>query len=247
RREIEQGMQAEALNTLANLKIDETNIPYAICLFDESWHQGVIGLVASRIKESYYRPTFIFAKGNDGEIKASARSIPGVHIRDMLDLVDKKIPGVIIKFGGHAMAAGLSIKEADFKQFKETLNELLEEQIDEAILTNILLSDGQLTAQQFTLELAQELREAGPWGQAFPAPLFDGEFCILQQRLVGDKHLKMVLEVEGKAVDAIAFNIDLKVWPNPMVKKVFCAYRLDINEFRGDRTVQLLVELLQPQ
>ena len=245
RREIEQGMQQEALTTLANLEIDESNIPHAICLFDPQWHQGVIGLVASRIKERYYRPTFVFAKGAEGEIKASARSIPGVHIRDMLDLVDKKIPGVIIKFGGHAMAAGLSIKEGDFALFRDTLNELLNEQVDEAILTNVLLSDGQLSAQQISIEQAQELREAGPWGQGFPAPLFDGEFRILQQRLVGEKHLKMVLESEGKSVDAIAFNVDLKTWPNPMVKKVFCAYRLDVNEFRGNTTVQLLVELLR--
>ena len=245
RREIEQGMQEEALTTLASLSLDETNIPHAICLFDADWHQGVIGLVASRIKESYYRPTFVFAKGNEGEIKASARSIPGIHIRDILDLVDKKIPNVILKFGGHAMAAGLSIKEVDFPLFKKTLNDVLQDQVDEATLTNIMLSDGQLTAQHFNLEQAQELREAGPWGQAFPAPLFDGEFRILQQRLVGEKHLKMVLEIEGKAIDAIAFNIDIKVWPNPMIKSVYCAYRLDVNEFRGNRTVQLLVELLQ--
>jgi len=245
RREIEQGMQEEALTTLASLNLDETNIPHAICLFDADWHQGVIGLVASRIKESYYRPTFVFAKGNEGEIKASARSIPGIHIRDILDLVDKKIPNVILKFGGHAMAAGLSIKEVDFPLFKKTLNDVLQDQVDEATLTNIMLSDGQLTAQHFNLEQAQELREAGPWGQAFPAPLFDGEFRILQQRLVGEKHLKMVLEIEGKAIDAIAFNIDIKVWPNPMIKSVYCAYRLDVNEFRGNRTVQLLVELLQ--
>jgi len=247
RREIEQGMQQEALATLSSLALDETNIPHAICLFDPQWHQGVIGLVASRIKERYYRPTFVFAKGDEGEIKASARSIPGIHIRDILDLVDKKIPGVILKFGGHAMAAGLSIKEIDFKRFKDTLNEILGEQVDEATLTNVLLSDGQLTANQINIEQAQELREAGPWGQGFPAPLFDGEFKILQQRLVGEKHLKMVLESEGKSVDAIAFNVDLKVWPNPMVKKVFCAYRLDVNEFRGKRTVQLLVELLRVQ
>jgi single-stranded-DNA-specific exonuclease len=245
RREIEQGMQAEALKTLDSLKFDKDNIPHGICLFDAQWHQGVIGLVASRIKEAYYRPTFVFAQGNEGEVKASARSIPGIHIRDILDLVDKKIPGVILKFGGHAMAAGLSIKETDFKLFRDTLNIVLEEQVDESILTNVLLSDGQLSAEQFTLEQAQELREAGPWGQAFPAPLFDGEFKILQQRLVGDKHLKMVLEVEGKSIDAIAFNVDLKIWPNPMIKKVLCAYRLDVNEFRGNRTVQLLVELLQ--
>ena len=245
RREIEQGMQQEALTTLASLEFDESNIPHAICLFDPQWHQGVIGLVASRIKERYYRPTFVFAKGSEGEIKASARSIPGIHIRDMLDLVDKQIPGVIIKFGGHAMAAGLSINEGDFSLFRDTLNELLNEQVDETILTNILLSDGQLTAQQISIEQAQELRTAGPWGQGFPAPMFDGEFKILQQRLVGEKHLKMVLESDGKSVDAIAFNVDLKTWPNPMVKKVFCAYRLDVNEFRGNTTVQLLVELLR--
>ena len=245
RREIEQGMQEEALKTLDTLKFDEQNMPHAICLFDAQWHQGVIGLVASRIKEAYYRPTFVFAKGNEGEIKASARSIPGIHIRDMLDLVDKKIPGVILKFGGHAMAAGLSIKETDFDLFRNTLNTLLAEQVDETILTNVLLSDGQLGAAEICLEQAHELREAGPWGQAFPAPLFDGEFTILQQRLVGEKHLKMTLELEGKAVDAIAFNVDIKTWPNPMVKKVFCAYRLDVNEFRGNRTVQLLVELLE--
>ena len=247
RREIEQGMQEEALKTLATLKLDENNMPNAICLFDPEWHQGVIGLGASRIKERYYRPTFVFAKGNVGEIKASARSIPGVHIRDILDLVDKKIPGMILKFGGHAMAAGLSLKETDFDKFNESLNAILAEQIDEAILTNVLLSDGQLTGQQISLEQAHELREAGPWGQAFPAPLFDGEFTILQQRLVGEKHLKMVLEFEGKSVDAIAFNVDLKTWPNPMIKKVYCAYRLDVNEFRGNRTVQLLVELLEVQ
>jgi len=247
RREIEQGMQQEALKALSGLELDESNIPHAICLFDAQWHQGVIGLVASRIKERYYRPTFVFAKGDEGEIKASARSIPGIHIRDMLDLVDKKLPGVILKFGGHAMAAGLSIKEVDFNRFRDTLNETLDEQVDEAILTNVMLSDGQLSANQINIEQAQELREAGPWGQGFPAPLFDGEFKVLQQRLVGEKHLKMVLESEGKSVDAIAFNVDLKVWPNPMVKKVFCAYRLDVNEFRGKRTVQLLVELLRVQ
>jgi single-stranded-DNA-specific exonuclease len=247
RREIEQGMQEEALKTLATLKIDESNMPHAICLFDPQWHQGVIGLVASRIKERYYRPTFVFAKGAAGEIKASARSIAGIHIRDILDLVDKKIPGIILKFGGHAMAAGLSIKESDFKYFTATLNQILAEQVDEAILTNVLLSDGQLTGQQINIEQAQELREAGPWGQAFPAPVFDGTFKILQQRLVGEKHLKMILEADGKAVDAIAFNVDLKIWPNPMIKEVFCAYRLDVNEFRGNRTVQLLVELLQVQ
>lgn len=247
RRSIEQGMQQEALKTLESLKLDENSIPHAICLFDPSWHQGVIGLVASRIKESYYRPTFVFAKASDGEIKASARSIPGVHIRDMLDLVDKKIPSVILKFGGHAMAAGLSIKESDFKLFAETLNEILVEQVESSLLSNTLLSDGQLTEPQFSLEQAQELRDAGPWGQGFPAPLFDGCFKLLQQRLVGEKHLKMTLQIDNRIIDAIAFNVDTQFWPNAMVKKVYCAYRLEINEFRGNRSVQMLVELLKAE
>ncbi|MFT6926937.1 MAG: single-stranded-DNA-specific exonuclease [Psychromonas sp.] len=245
RREIEQSMQDEALKTLASLSLDENNIPHAICLFEKEWHQGVIGLVASRIKEKYYRPTFAFAKANNGEIKASARSIPGVHIRDMLDLVDKQIPGVILKFGGHAMAAGLSLREADFELFSQTINRVLEEQVDNDLLNNIILCDGQLNSQQFSLEQAQELRDAGPWGQGFPPPLFDGEFKLLQQRLVGSKHLKMTLEFEGKTIEAIAFNVDIEFWPNPMVKNVYCVYRLEINEFRGNRTVQMLVEVLQ--
>ena len=244
RREIEQGMQDEALKTLKALSLDESNIPYAICLFEADWHQGIIGLVASRIKERYYRPTFAFAKSKEGEIKASARSIPGIHIRDILDLVDKKIPGSILKFGGHAMAAGLSLRESDFKLFEKTLNDVLEDEIEKEVLTNVVLSDGILNESDFSLEIAQELRDAGPWGQGFNAPLFDGEFTILQQRLVGEKHLKLVLTVNDKAVDAIAFNVDLKVWPNASLKKLHCVYRLDINEFRGKRTVQMLIEQL---
>ena len=245
RREIEQGMQEEALRALQTLQLDEKNIPHAICLFDPQWHQGVIGLVASRIKEAYYRPTFVFAKAGEGEIKASARSIPGVHIRDMLDLVDKKIPGVILKFGGHAMAAGLSMKEVDFKRFDQTLNAVLAEQVDDNLLNNIVLSDGELNSEQFTLEQAQELHDAGPWGQGFPGPIFDGTFKLMQQRLVGEKHLKMILQVDDKTIDAIAFNVDIKAWPDPNIKYVYCTYRLDINEFRGNRSVQMLVEMLE--
>jgi len=244
RREIEQGMQQEALQTLKSLTLDEANIPYAICLYNKDWHQGVIGLVASRIKERYYRPTFAFASGNEGEIKASARSIPGVHIRDMLDLVDKKIPGSILKFGGHAMAAGLRLKESDFELFEKTLNRVLESNIEEEVLTNVVLSDGVLTSTDFTLETAQALRDAGPWGQGFPSPLFDGEFTLLQQRLVGEKHLKLTVDCDGVAIDGIAFNVDLSVWPNPNVTKIHCVYRLEINEFRGRKSVQLLFEYL---
>lgn len=245
RREIEQSMQQEAMLSLQKLSIDQTNLPLALCLFEADWHQGVIGLVASRIKEKHYRPTFAFARANDGEIKGSARSIPGIHIRDMLDLVDKSIPGVILKFGGHAMAAGLSLLEKDFNLFNETLNAILKAQVDENILQNVILSDGQLAVEQFDLSIAQELRDAGPWGQGFPAPIFDGVFELKQQRLVGLKHLKMVLQQGDKLIDAIAFNIDPEAWPNLSVKEIFCVYSLDVNEFRGQRTVQLLVQLLE--
>ena len=247
RREIEQSMQQEALLSLQKLSIDQHNLPLALCLFESDWHQGVIGLVASRIKEKYYRPTFAFARANDGEIKGSARSIAGVHIRDMLDLVDKKIPGVILKFGGHAMAAGLSLLEKDFTLFNDTLNLILKVQVEDHVLQNIMLSDGQLNVDQFDLSIAQELRDAGPWGQGFPAPIFDGIFELKQQRIVGQKHLKMVLQQGSKLIDAIAFNIDPNAWPNLSIKKVSCVYSLDINEFRGQRTVQLLVQLLTPQ
>jgi len=246
RREIEQSMQQEALQSLQKLSIDQDNLPFVLCLFEADWHQGVIGLVASRIKEKYYRPTFAFARANDGEIKGSARSIPGIHIRDMLDVVDKTIPGVILKFGGHAMAAGLSLLEKDFALFDSTLNAVLAEQVEAHLLQNTILSDGQLATDQFDLSIAQELRDASPWGQGFPAPIFDGVFELKQQRIVGQKHLKMVLQQEGKLIDAIAFNIDPEVWPNLSVQKVFCVYSLDINEFRGQRTVQLLVQLVEP-
>ena len=247
RREIEQSMQQEAMLSLQKLSIDQNNLPLALCLFEADWHQGVIGLVASRIKEKYYRPTFAFARANGGEIKGSARSIPGVHIRDMLDLVDKTLPGVILKFGGHAMAAGLSLLEKDFDLFNDTLNAILKAQVDEDLLNNVILSDGQLSSEQFDLSIAQELRDAGPWGQGFPAPIFDGVFALKQQRIVGQKHLKMVLQQDDKLIDAIAFNIDPEAWPDLSVKEVFCVYSLDVNEFRGQRTVQLLVQLLQPK
>ena len=247
RREIEQSMQQEAMQSLQKLSIDEHNLPLALCLFEPEWHQGVIGLVASRIKEKYYRPTFAFARANDGEIKGSARSIPGIHIRDMLDLVDKKIPGVILKFGGHAMAAGLSLLEKDFNLFNETLNTVLKSEVEPHLLQNIILSDGELEPNQFDLSIAQELRDAGPWGQGFPAPVFNGVFELKQQRIVGLKHLKMVLQQGDKLIDAIAFNIDPEAWPNLSVKQVSCVYSLDINEFRGQRSVQLLIQLLEPK
>lgn len=241
RKSIEQGMQREALAQLKDLPI--ADMPFGLCLFEPDWHQGVIGILASRLKERYHRPTIAFADAGDGVLKGSARSVPGFHIRDALDAVAAKHPGLISKFGGHAMAAGLSLAEANFPAFAEAFDSEVRRQLVEDDLTGRLLSDGILSLEEYNLELARALRNAGPWGQHFPEPLFHGAFQLVQQRLVGDKHLKMVLKTEcgGQTLDAIAFNIDRDQWPNPTVRWVELAYKLDVNEYRGNETVQLLV------
>jgi len=256
RREIEQGMQAEAERVLTSLNFDESNLPSAISLFQADWHQGVIGIVAGRLKEKFHRPCIVFAKAKEddndlehAEIKGSARSIPGLHIRDLLEHIDSQNPGLIGKFGGHAMAAGLSIKQKDFVQFQQKFNEVAQKWLKPEDLDSIILSDGELAADMLTLEFAEQLREAGPWGQNFPEPLFDDTFTLIQQRIVGEKHLKIVVQKnspQGKQVfDGIAFNVDIKAWPNASAKQVHLAYRLDVNEFRGKRTVQLMIEDIQ--
>jgi len=247
RREIEQGMQVEAEQVLKSLNFDADNLPSAIALYQQDWHQGVIGIVAGRLKEKFHRPCIVFANSSDEadenyEIKGSARSISGLHIRDLLEHISSQHPDLILKFGGHAMAAGLSIKGQDFDQFQQLFNEIAEQWLTKEHLQSVLLSDGELPAQDMTLTFAEQLRNAGPWGQNFPEPLFDGEFTLVQQRIVGDKHLKLVVQKAGQIFDAIAFNVDVKAWPNPNAKKVQLAYHLDINEFRGKRSVQLMVK-----
>ncbi len=251
RREIEQGMQQEAESVLKSLTLDKTNLPNAIALYHQNWHQGVIGIVAGRLKEKFHRPCIVFAKASDDlpadkqqEIKGSARSIPGLHIRDLLEHIDSQHPNLILKFGGHAMAAGLSIAQQNFEKFQVVFNELAGQWLKEEDLQSIILSDGELSTQQLTLGFAEQLREAGPWGQNFPEPLFDDQFTLVQQRIVGEKHLKLVVEKQGEVFDGIAFNIDIKAWPDPKAKQVHLAYRLDVNEFRGKRTVQLMIENL---
>lgn len=245
RRVIEQDMQDQALEIMTTLRPDsKEKVPKGICLFDETWHQGVIGIVASRIKERFHRPVIAFAVSTDNEIKGSARSIPGLHIRDALAHIAARYPDLIYKFGGHAMAAGLTLSRASFEKFSKAFDEIVSELLTDEQLHNCVVSDGELAKNELTLEVAEVLREAGPWGQAFPEPLFDSTFQILEQRLVGNKHLKMVLTKEGQMVDAIAFNIDINLWPNYRCEEVHIAYRMDVNEFRGKRTVQLIVEHL---
>jgi single-stranded-DNA-specific exonuclease len=254
-------MQIEAEQVLASLQFSESNLPHGISLFHGDWHQGVIGIVAGRLKEKYHRPSIVFAKGNDdgssinnsdadsidissNEIKGSARSIPGLHIRDLLEYIDSQHPGIIIKFGGHAMAAGLSIPANKFEHFSALFEQYAEQWLSKEALTGVLASDGELLTKDMTLAFAQVLREAGPWGQNFPEPVFDDVFTLVQQRIVGEKHLKLVVEKDQQVFDAIAFNVDIKRWPDNQAKQVKLAYRLDINEFRGKQSVQLMVEQL---
>lgn len=250
RRLIEAEMQQQAVSELAQLNLDDaaSSLPYGLCLFNELWHQGVIGILAGRLKDRLHRPVIVFALINDKELKGSARSVPGVHIRDVLDAIATSHPGLIAKFGGHAMAAGLSIPRANFEAFAKAFDVEIHKHLTADKLRGEIHSDGELAPDDVGLELADLLRNAGPWGQSFPEPIFDGKFKILEQRLVGGKHLKMSLALAEKAppVDAIAFNIDPERWPNHRAEYVTVAYRLDINEFRGIRQVQLLVEYLEP-
>ena len=249
RKTIEAGMQREALAIVEQFSMDPTSMPAALCLFQEDWHQGVVGLLASRIKEKYHRPVVAFARGESGELKGSSRSIPGLHIRDALDAVATQNPGLITKLGGHAMAAGLSLDEDRLEDFTRAFQQQVASSLSEDDLQAKLVTDGPLTPKQLSKQTAELLREAGPWGQLFPEPCFEGNFVIQQQRIVGEKHLKLVLAPEGQpelGIDAIWFNIDTAVWPNLNAGVVNCVYRLDINEFRGVESLQLLVQHLQP-
>lgn len=249
RKAIETGMQHEAMGMLQKiLGANTQTLPWGVCLFDETWHQGVIGILASRIKDKFHRPTIVFAEAGDGEIKGSARSIPGLHIRDALDAVAARHPYLLQKFGGHAMAAGMSLKRENFAAFAQAFDDEVHRQLSEADLQAVIISDGELTQEDLSLQTAAHLRSAGPWGQHFPEPLFDGEFYLVQQRKVGEKHLKMILslDVNGQQlVDAIAFNVDTSVWPNQQVQRVRVAYKLDINEYRGNTQLQLLVDYFE--
>ncbi|MHA6606305.1 single-stranded-DNA-specific exonuclease RecJ [Photobacterium damselae] len=246
RKEIEQGMKEEALAICERLKFSANDMPYGLVLFQKDWHQGVIGILASRIKEKFHRPVICFADAGNEQIKGSCRSIPGLHMRDVLDLIDTQNPGMIAKFGGHAMAAGLTIDTKQLDAFSRAFDQAVRNELGEDELKGVLLTDGELEANEFNLDTAEMLRAGGPWGQQFPEPTFDGTFRLLHQKLVGGKHLKMMVEPlhGGSVIDAIAFNVDLKRWPDASVQQVELVYRLDINEFRGNRSVQLMIEHL---
>ncbi|ASQ45900.1 single-stranded-DNA-specific exonuclease RecJ [Legionella clemsonensis] len=248
RRAIEAEMKEQAMVAVEKLtqKIENSQLPAALCLVDPQWHQGVIGILAGRLKDRYHRPVIAFAKVSDTELKGSARSIAGLNIRDALAAVDKDYPGLIIKFGGHAMAAGLSLVPECFTAFQQAFTTEVGRHVDTSLCQGELWTDGSLNSQELTLETAMLLQQAGPWGQQFPEPCFDNIFEIMEQRLVGQHHLKLTLaHPEGGVFEAIAFNIDVNQWPNHRVRQVHAAYKLDINSYQGRTRLQLVIEALQ--
>ncbi|MGX9237549.1 single-stranded-DNA-specific exonuclease RecJ [Pantoea ananatis] len=248
RKEIEQGMQSEALALCQKLESEQTDLPLGLAFYHPEWHQGVVGILASRLKERFHRPVIAFAPAGDGMLKGSGRSIAGLHLRDALERLDTLHPGLMQKFGGHAMAAGLSLEEARYDEFRQRFADLVGEWLAGEALQGVIWSDGALQPAEFSLQTAEVLRDAGPWGQSFPEPAFDGRFRLLQQRLVGERHLKVMVEPleGGPLIDGIAFNVDTTLWPDSSVRQVELAYRLDINEYRGNRSVQLIIEHLWP-
>jgi len=246
RRSRQEEMHQQALVQLQNLlrDLEGEQLPVGLCLFDEDWHQGIVGLVASRIKDVVHRPVLAFAPESEGsdQLKGSARSVRGLHIRDILARVDARHPKLIKAFGGHAMAAGLSLEAARLDAFREAFIESVEYFLEDRPLDNVIETDGELPADDIDMPFAELLRSLGPWGQHFPEPLFEGRFVVEEQRVVGGSHLKMQLRPAGgrSRIDAIAFGClpeDL-----PQTDTIRVVYRLDINHFRGNRTCQLMVE-----
>ncbi len=233
RRSIESEMQEAAMQTLENINPQASA---TLCLFNAQWHQGVIGIVASRLKEKYFRPTITFAPAGNGMIKGSGRSIPGFHLRDALDLVSKRAPHLIDKFGGHAMAAGLSLQEKDFEEFLKVFEQVGKEWLTSSQLEHVLETDGELDIGDFNLDFIS-LLETQVWGQGFAPPLFNDQFQVLNQKILKEKHLKLFLEKDGKQFDAIWFNNT-----EGLPRTIRAAYRLDANEYNGRTKVQLLLE-----
>jgi single-stranded-DNA-specific exonuclease len=246
RRDIEQSMQQDALAQLESIDLENDASLFAMTLYDPSWHQGVIGILASRIRERVHRPTLVFADADEGTLKGSGRSITGLHLRDVLDQVATQHPGLLTKFGGHAMAAGLSLAKDDLDRFKQALNDAVAEALGHIPPERTEESDGTLAPGDFGLLLAEQLASGGPWGQHFPEPLFDGQFSVRNHRIVGEKHLKLTLDADGTEIEGIAFNIDVPEWQASPLERFHALYRLDVNEYRGERRAQLVIQSFWP-
>lgn len=258
RRAIQKQMQDQALETVQALHIEKNALPFGVCLFDESWHQGVIGLVASKVKELYHRPVIAFAPADDGQVKGSARSITGLHIRDTLDAIATMNPDILQKFGGHAMAAGLSIKLSDLDTFFRLFETEVKSRLSRDDLEEVIHTDGELSDEYFTHDFVELINSASPWGQGFEPPIFDNTFEVVDHRIVGDQHLKMKLRLandsfdsikgDSQEIDAIAFNQTHYLnehSDNHLPEKIHVTYKLDINEYRGRRSLQLIVDYIE--
>ena len=261
RKIIEQKMKDEAFSLLDEMDMPSGAVPPALCLHDAGWHQGVIGILASRVKERLNRPVIAFAPAGEvtGELsdealarmewKGSARSIPGFHIRDALDTVAARNPGLIVKFGGHAMAAGLSLPGDRLQEFQQQFEQVAGEVLDESALAGELLTDGELPGEWLNLEHARLLRSGGPWGQGFEEPLFHGRFEVLEHRVLKGRHLKLKLVPAGQEtppLDAIAFNLQPEEMPTIEGAQLLLSYRLDVNDFRDTQSAQLIVDRFLP-
>lgn len=244
RRDIESTMQEQAEAILKQQQDLNTEDKLSVCLYDSTWHQGVVGIVASRVKEKVNRPVFVFANENEDFIKGSARSIPGIHIRDVLQRVDAKHPDLIIKYGGHAMAAGLSLLPENLDTFETALETAVNEMTTPDIFQAVVHSDGELSTEELSLDIAASLRAGGPWGQKFPEPVFDGEFKVVSSRLLQGKYFKLVVTPLAKPeqfLDAIAFRCDPEKLPQ-QGQIIHIAYKLDVNHYQGRDSLQLMIE-----
>ncbi len=244
RREIEARMHDQALQSIDTMDLDGDSVAHGLCLYEPAWHQGLIGIVAGRVKDRVNRPVVAFASAEEqGYLKGSARSVPGFHIRDALDAIATRYPHLIERFGGHAMAAGLTLRARDLDAFSIAFDEQARHWLEQSDFTGAVFSDGELTEKDVNVGFAQALRDAGPWGQGFPEPIFDGVFDIAEHRVLHDRHVKLGLHLPGgkRHLGAIAFNVDTGQWPSEL-HSIRCAYRLDVNEFRGAKDAQLVIE-----
>ena len=247
RRQIQDNMEEQAFTEFEKYLQDTSKkIPHGICIYNQNWHQGVVGILAAKIKEKFNRPVIVFAQECQGILKGSARSITELHIKDVFDEIARLYPELILTFGGHAMAAGLTIEESQFDRFSDVFNKVVDRYISSDSLEDQCLTDGELSGDDFSLPLALAIQNAGPWGQSFPEPIFVGQFKILDKRVVGESHLKLKLQSRNNnTLDAIAFNMTDDDWPSKL-EQIISTYRLGINNYRGHSQVQLFIEHIEP-
>ena len=246
RKSIETEMREHAESAVAKLRFDQGQVPDLVTLYQPDWHAGVIGIVAGRVKEQVNRPVIALANEDEQMLKGSARSVSGLHMRDLLERIHSLEPGIMERFGGHAMAAGLTLKKTNLARFSELAEQVASEWLSEEQKQRVFWSDGELTTPQLALDSVNMLQHSGPWGQQFPEPMFDGQFELVDQRIVGERHLKLVVRhPQGELLDAIAFNVDTQQWSAQQTSVVELLYKPQLNHFRGRINVQLLVEQIR--